>query len=188
MTLHGPWVFLFNFWGSFLQRHQWRKPCREQILGWKAFWSCLKPESTHAQITSQSISVHGRHGFDVRIGMSRVHDPSYRLEPSFDVSMWLNVIEYNHWDRLRRILNMIWFNIRMHSVVAQTNAVFASVFNSTPQPNMLQVQHLSGMPWRLVPRCDTGVLAEIFCYIKVGQFWNLLQTRRCSKTRCWSVS
>ena len=48
--------------------------------------------------------------------------------------------------------------------------MFASVFNSTPQPNMLQVQHLSGMPWRLVPRCDTGVLAVIFATSKLGSF------------------
>ena len=57
-----------------------------------SYWSCLKP---HAR-AGQSISVHGRHGFDVRIGMPRVHDPSHRLQPSFDVSMCLNVIECNH--------------------------------------------------------------------------------------------
>ena len=59
-----------------------------------------------------------------------------------------------------------------HGLVSLFMSMFvcASVFNSIPQPNILQVQHLSGMPWRLVPRCDTGVLAEIFCYIKVGQF------------------
>lgn len=150
-----------------------------------SYWSCLKP---HAR-AGQSISVHGRHGFDVRIGMPRVHDPSHRLQPSFDVSMCLNVIECNHWDILRHIISVIWFNIRMHSVVADKRGVcvcFCLQFNPSAQhvagaTSFRNAMEIGTSLWHRGSSCD-------FCYIKVGQFWNLLQTRRCSKTRCWSVS
>ena len=70
-------------WGSFLQRHQWRKPCRKPSLGWFA-WAFAQA-SFIGNLEAADICRHLQTVLNVfgylwilRIGMPRVYDPSNR--------------------------------------------------------------------------------------------------------------